>query len=258
MTRQRGLLPALTLRLTAFRIRGTHWPILVRIISPAVRAGFRLLAESKVGSAKLTGYWEADFLGTGVTSNNRQSNSYVFRQRVLYGQAAFDSGWIITGGQQWSLATETKKGITNRTEVLPQTIDSQYQVGFNWARQYGFRVVKDFGGKFALGLPVEAPEATIGGRGFSSVATTTSAKPRLPRQEMPSSLLRVTVGDYSTSSTRPDIPSTNRLTLSLRPQPIPVGVIMKSLGSSVHSAIEFIPAVWWARIRKIRSPRQPL
>jgi hypothetical protein len=131
-----------------------------------------LLAESNVGSAKLTGYWEGDFLGTGVTSNNRQSNSYVFRQRILYGQAALQSGWIFTGGQQWSLATETRKGITNRTEVLPMTIDSQYQVGFSWARQYGFRVVKDFGGKFALGLSVEGPQATIGGRGFSSVSTT--------------------------------------------------------------------------------------
>jgi len=131
-----------------------------------------LLAESNVGSAKLTGYWEGDFLGTGVTSNNRQSNSYVFRQRILYAQAALQSGWVFTGGQQWSLATETRKGITNRTEVLPMTVDSQYQVGFSWARQYGFRVVKDFGGKFALGLSVEGPEATIGGRGFSSVSTT--------------------------------------------------------------------------------------
>jgi TolA-binding protein len=132
-----------------------------------------LLAESKVGNTKLTGYWEADFLGTGVTSNNRQSNSYVLRQRILYAQAAFDNGWTLTGGQQWSLATETRKGITNRQEVLPQTIDSQYEVGFSWERQYGFRVVKDFGGKFALGLAVEGPQATIGGRGFSLVTTTT-------------------------------------------------------------------------------------
>jgi hypothetical protein len=130
-----------------------------------------MLAEGKVGAAKIIGYWEGDFLGTGVTSNNRQSNSYVFRQRVLFAQAAFDSGWTITGGQQWSLVTETKKGITNRTEVLPQTIDSQYHVGFSWERQYGFRVVKSFGDKFALGIAVEGPQATIGGRGFSSVTT---------------------------------------------------------------------------------------
>jgi hypothetical protein len=134
-----------------------------------------LLAESKVGPAKLTGYYEADWLGTGVTSNNRQSNSYVFRQRILYGQAAFDNGWIVTGGQQWSLATETRKGITNRQEVLPMTIDSQYHVGFTWERQYGFRVVKDFGGKFAVGASIEGPQATIGGRGFSAVTSATGA-----------------------------------------------------------------------------------
>ena len=134
-----------------------------------------LLGESKIGSAKVTGYYEADFLGTGTTSNNRQSNSYVLRQRVIYGQAAFDNGWIITGGQQWSLATENKKGIFNRQEDIPLVIDPQYVVGFSWARQYGFRVVKDFGGKFALGFAVEAPQATIGGRGFSSVTTINSA-----------------------------------------------------------------------------------
>ena len=131
-----------------------------------------MLAEGQLGSFKLTGYWEGDFLGTGVTSNNRQSNSYVFRQRILYAQAALHSGWTFTGGQQWSLATETRKGIANRTEVLPMTIDSQYQVGFTWERQYGFRVVKDFGGKYALGLSIEGPQATIGGRGFSSLTTT--------------------------------------------------------------------------------------
>jgi hypothetical protein len=130
-----------------------------------------LLGEGKVGNTKLTGYREADWLGTGVTSNNRQSNSYVLRQRVIYGQAALANGLSFTAGQMWSLATENRKGIENRTELPPLTIDPQYNVGFTWARQYGFRVVKDFGGKFAVGVAVEDPQAMIGGRGFSSVTT---------------------------------------------------------------------------------------
>jgi len=52
----------------------------------------------------------------------------------------------------WSLVTETKKGMFNRQEDLPQMIDPNYVVGFTWARQYAFRVVKDFGNKFAVGL----------------------------------------------------------------------------------------------------------
>jgi hypothetical protein len=130
-----------------------------------------LLAEAKIGSAKATGYYEGDFLAAGTTSNNRQSNSYVFRQRQVWGQVAMDNGWQFTGGQMWTLATENKKGIQNRGEALPMQIDPQYVVGFTWARQYAFRVVKDFGGKFAVGVSVEGPQATFGGRGFSNVAT---------------------------------------------------------------------------------------
>jgi hypothetical protein len=134
-----------------------------------------MLVQGKLASATLSGYVEADFLGAGTTSNNRQTNSYVFRQRQLFAQAAFDNGWIITGGQQWSLATEYKKGLFNRQEDTPMMIDPNYVVGWTWERQYGLRVVKDFGGKFALGVSVEAPQATIGGRGFSSVTTINSA-----------------------------------------------------------------------------------
>jgi hypothetical protein len=134
-----------------------------------------LLAESKFGSATTSAYYEADFLGAGTTSNNRQSNSYVFRQRQVWAQAAFANGFSITGGQMWSLAAETKKGMFNRQEDLPLVIDPQYVVGFTWARQYAARFVKDFGGKFALGFSVEGPQATIGGRGFSSVTTINSA-----------------------------------------------------------------------------------
>jgi hypothetical protein len=133
-----------------------------------------LLAEGKLGPAKLSGYVEADFLGAGTTSNNRQSNSYVFRDRQAFAQVAFENGWSITGGQMWSLATETRKGITNRQEATPLVVDHQYNVGFTWARQYGLRVVKSFGDKVALGFSVEGPQTTIGGRGFSSYQNTSA------------------------------------------------------------------------------------
>ncbi|MGC2327174.1 MAG: hypothetical protein WA604_10720, partial [Candidatus Sulfotelmatobacter sp.] len=89
-----------------------------------------MLAEGKLSMAKLSGYVEADFLSAGITSNNNESNSYTLRQRQAWGQAAFDDGWSITGGQMWSLVTETKHGMDNRTEATPMTIDPQYNVGF--------------------------------------------------------------------------------------------------------------------------------
>jgi len=120
-----------------------------------------LLAEGQLKSVKLTGYVEADFLSAGVTSNNNQSNSYTMRQRQFWGQAAFQNGWSITGGQMWSLVTETTHGLDNRTEALPMTIDPQYHVGFSWARQFGVRVVKNFNNKIWLGFAVENSQETI-------------------------------------------------------------------------------------------------
>ena len=120
-----------------------------------------MLAEGKLASAKLSGYYEADFLSAGITSNNNQSNSYTLRQRQAWAQAAFDSGWSITGGQMWSLVTETKHGMDNRTEAVPMTIDPQYTVGFSWARQYGLRLVKNFNNKVWFGASMENSQATI-------------------------------------------------------------------------------------------------
>jgi hypothetical protein len=120
-----------------------------------------MLVEGKLSSVKIGGYYETDFLSAGVTSNYNQSNSFTLRQRQFWGQAAFNSGWTITGGQMWSLVTETKKGLDNRTEAPPLTIDAQYNVGFSWARQYGFRVTKNFDNKVWLGFSVENPETTV-------------------------------------------------------------------------------------------------
>jgi len=122
-----------------------------------------MLAEGKLASVKFTGYVESDFLSSGTTSNSNQSNSYTMRQRQAWGQAALNSGWAFTGGQMWSLVTETKNGVDNRTEALPMTIDANYNVGFSWARQYGFRVSKNFGDRVWWAFSVENSQATLGG-----------------------------------------------------------------------------------------------
>jgi len=124
-----------------------------------------MLAEGKLSDIKMSGYYEADFLSAGVTSNNNQSNSYTLRQRQVWGQAALSNGWSFTGGQMWSLVTETKKGVDNRSEALPMTIDPQYTVGFSWARQYGFRVAKNFNNRFWLAASLENPQTILGASG---------------------------------------------------------------------------------------------
>ena len=130
-----------------------------------------LLAEGKIPSATLRGYFEADFLSAGTTSNDNQSNSYPLRLRQAWGQAELNNGWILTGGQMWSLATEYRHGLTNNSEAVPLTIDSQYNVGFTWERQYGFRVVKRVSDKFWIGGSVEEPQTlNIGGHNLPTIA----------------------------------------------------------------------------------------
>jgi len=129
-----------------------------------------LLAEGKLPSATLRGYYEADFLSAAATSNSNQSNSYSLRQRQVWAQAALDSGWTLTGGQMWSLATEYRHGLMNNSEAIPLTIDAQYNVGFTWERQYGFRVVKKIGDSFWIGGSVEeAQTSNIGGHNLPTI-----------------------------------------------------------------------------------------
>jgi hypothetical protein len=112
----------------------------------------------KLPKITFTGYYEMDWLSAGVTSNNNQSNSYTIRQRQVWGDAKTSNGWDFSGGQGWSLVTETTAGLTRGTEILPATIDAQYTAGFMWGRQESFRVSKDIGKKFFLGAAIENAE----------------------------------------------------------------------------------------------------
>ena len=127
------------------------------------RLGLFVTAPTPLG--KFGAYYEMDFLGAGTTSNNNQSNSYLFRQRQAWAQASTTSGFTITGGQMWSLVTEVKKGIINAPggENLPNTVDAQYHVGFSWARQYGVRASQQLGPNAAIAIALEGSQTVLAG-----------------------------------------------------------------------------------------------
>lgn len=123
--------------------------------------------EGRVGHADLSSYVSADFLSAGVTSTSTETNSYTLRLRQAWGQVKFDNGWSFLGGQEWSLVTEDAKGISpdddlgKTNDVRPKVIDPSYNVGFDFARQYGIRLTKSFGDKVAIAFAVENPQATV-------------------------------------------------------------------------------------------------
>jgi hypothetical protein len=118
-----------------------------------------LLIEGKVSWGTMRAYLEGDFLGVGTTSNANQSNSYVYRQRMLMAEAELKSGWTVSAGQGWTLAAETKKGITTAAAniALPVQIDPNYVTGLVWYRGGNFRLTKNFS-KSAFAVSVENPE----------------------------------------------------------------------------------------------------
>ena len=126
-----------------------------------------VFVEGRVKNVDLSSYVSGDFLSAGVTSTSTQTNGYTFRLRQAWAQAKFDNGWSFLGGQVWSLVTEDAKGISpdddmgKTNDVRPKTIDPSYNVGFDFARQYGIRLTKSFGDKFAVAVAIENPQATL-------------------------------------------------------------------------------------------------
>ena len=87
----------------------------------------------------------------------------MLRQRQIWGQGSV-GGFTATGGQMWSLVTEDGLSTNNRTEKLPNTVDSQYMVGFSWTRQPGLRLQERFGsvktGMFTAAMSLEQAQIT--------------------------------------------------------------------------------------------------
>src|SRR5215469_14850232 len=62
-----------------------------------------LAASGKVSDVNLQGYWESDFLSSGISSNSNESNSYTLRVRQFWGGATLAGGSSLYAGQMWSL-----------------------------------------------------------------------------------------------------------------------------------------------------------
>ena len=155
--------------LTSVPLQNADGAQMSEFFGSARQSRIALKATGKIASMTMTGYYEADFLSSGTTSNNNQSNSYTLRQRELWADAKTTSGWDFSGGTGWSLTAETGSGLTRGTQVLPSTIDAQYEAGFVWARQESFRVVKNIGTKTWVGMSAENAETlNAAGQGLPS------------------------------------------------------------------------------------------
>jgi hypothetical protein len=121
-----------------------------------------LLAQGFIGEAtQLTGYYEMDFLADAPTGNEVESSSFSPRIRQLFTSVDFDNGVSVLAGQAWSLMTTSRQGVVPRQELVPRTIDAQYNVGYNWSRQWQVRLTDKLADGFWGAISVENPETTL-------------------------------------------------------------------------------------------------
>ena len=110
-------------------------------------------------ATSLTGYVEADFLGFQPANSYITANSDSLRLRVYWANVKHGN-WEVLAGQEWSLLTPNRVGLSPYTPDVFYTFneDPNFQVGLIWARQPQFRVVYHASDKLAVGVSAENPQ----------------------------------------------------------------------------------------------------
>jgi hypothetical protein len=122
-----------------------------------------LKVDSQIGSAYVFGVVETDFLGNNATTMDVTSNSATLRLRLAFADVTMGK-WEVLGGQDWSLMTPNRKGLSPLTNDVFYSLnsDANYQLGVVWARQPQIRVVYHPNDSWALGFSAENPQQFIG------------------------------------------------------------------------------------------------
>ncbi len=110
-------------------------------------------------STALTGYVETDFLGFQPANAYQTANSDSLRLRLYWADVRHGK-WEVLAGQEWSLLTPNRVGLSPLTPDIFYTLDEDpnFQVGLTWARQPQVRVVYHPTSQWAVGLSLENPQ----------------------------------------------------------------------------------------------------
>ncbi|HKB89788.1 MAG TPA: hypothetical protein VKC60_04630 [Opitutaceae bacterium] len=125
------------------------------------RLGLRV--DSTFEDMKVLGYVEADFLGNQPTNINVASNSDTMRMRVYFADLR-KGDWEFLAGQDWSMMTPNRKGISPIPGDIffTQNVDANYQVGLVWGRTPQIRAVYHATDEFTFGFSAENPDQYTG------------------------------------------------------------------------------------------------
>jgi hypothetical protein len=129
----------------------------------AQNSRFSLRADETIGKIKAYGYVEADFNGYQPSNAFVSTNSDTLRLRVYYLNLTKNK-WDVLGGQNWSLLTPNRVGLSPFLSEIYNTvhIDTAYNAGIVYARQAQLRAVYHFNEHAAFGLSVENSQQFTG------------------------------------------------------------------------------------------------
>ena len=115
-------------------------------------------------STTLTSYVETDFLGFQPANAYQTANSDSLRLRLYWADVRHGK-WEVLAGQEWSLLTPNRVGLSPLTPDVFVTLDEDpnFQVGRTWARQAQVRVVYHPTSNWAIGLSLENPQQFVPG-----------------------------------------------------------------------------------------------
>jgi hypothetical protein len=115
-------------------------------------------------STAFSAYVEADFLGNPPANVAVSSNSNTLRMRLFFLDARHGR-WEVLAGQDWSLLTPNRSGLSPWPAEIFYTLnaDTNYQVGLTWARQPQLRLTYHASPRLALAISLENGEPYIGG-----------------------------------------------------------------------------------------------
>jgi hypothetical protein len=138
------------------------------------RLGFQ--ADTRVYGVDVLGLVEMDFLGYVPNNVATTTNSYGLRLRLAFVDLR-KNRWEFLAGQNWSLLTPARKGISPLPDTLflTQDLDPNIQSGLVWGRVPQVRFVFHASPSVAMGMSFQSGDTYAGGSAGAGTITLPAA-----------------------------------------------------------------------------------
>jgi hypothetical protein len=145
-------------------------------LSNAANSRLGMQLNATLSGLRILGVVETDFLGYQPGNVSTTTNSYGLRLRLAFADVQAGK-WEILGGQEWTLLTPGRKGISALPSglMLTEDLDPNIQSGLVWARTPQFRAVYRPRQGITLGASFESGDAYVGGSSGAGTITLPSA-----------------------------------------------------------------------------------